>query len=339
MSRLQDYELRGLPQQAIDLLDDIRELVNNSKYQSSVATIGVPGWTANTGEFAFFSSGSDRRLYLRSATAWQLVAGYNPTLNPSANGTVNAGTGNVFAIIDHIHPSDAPTFGTPVAIDTANNAGSGTDSARSNHQHLGYLQAASMQTFTASGTWTRPSGVSRVFARVWGGGGGGGEAGGVANGANGISGGISSFAGADTVQGGAGENGVGGDTVGGGGAGGAGGGASGGTLNVTGQAGEADTSLNLGGNGGQGALGGGGGSKGLLEVGKPGAIPGGGGGGGGTNAAAGGGGGGGGSGYSEGFTSVTGNVTVTVGTGGAGGTGASGSDGGAGADGRVVVYW
>ena len=58
MSRLQDYELRGLPQQAIDLLDDIRELVNNSKYQSSVATTGVPGWTANTGEFAFFSSGS-----------------------------------------------------------------------------------------------------------------------------------------------------------------------------------------------------------------------------------------------------------------------------------------
>ena len=85
------------------MLDDIRDLVNNGKLQTSVATTGVPGWFAGTGEQAFFSSGSDRRLYLRTNTAWLLVAGFNPTLLPSALGTVSAGTGNNFALVDHIH--------------------------------------------------------------------------------------------------------------------------------------------------------------------------------------------------------------------------------------------
>lgn len=103
MSKLEDYEFKGVGQQIVDFKDDVRDLLNSGKYQASVATTGIPGWSANTGEFAFYSSGSDRRLYLRAATSWQLIAGFNPTLNPSALGTVNAGTGNTFALIDHIH--------------------------------------------------------------------------------------------------------------------------------------------------------------------------------------------------------------------------------------------
>lgn len=52
----------------------------------------------------------------------------------------------------------------------------------------------SMQTFIASGTWTRPSGIRRILVFVWGaGGGGGGAQGGTSNGACGAGGGAGGF--------------------------------------------------------------------------------------------------------------------------------------------------
>jgi len=105
MAKLDDYEFKGVDQQVVDFKDDVRDMLNSGKYQASLATTGIPGWTANQGEFAFYRSGSDRRLYLRAATAWMLVGGFDPTLNPSSLGTVNAGTGNTFALVDHIHPT------------------------------------------------------------------------------------------------------------------------------------------------------------------------------------------------------------------------------------------
>lgn len=119
MSKISDYELKGVSQQVVDFAEDVRDLLNNGKFQASVATTGIPGWSANTGEFAFFSSGSDRRLYVRASSAWQLVAGFDSTLSPSELGTASAGTGNTFAVVDHIHggsfvlPTAAPD--TPVA--------------------------------------------------------------------------------------------------------------------------------------------------------------------------------------------------------------------------------
>jgi hypothetical protein len=41
-------------------------------------------------------------------------------------------------------------------------------------------QAPNVQVFTSSGTWTKPSGVTRIMAEVWGGGGGGGSSNGAA---------------------------------------------------------------------------------------------------------------------------------------------------------------
>ena len=80
MSKLDDTEFKGVSQAVVDFKDDVRDMLNNGKYQSSVATTGIPGWVANIGESAFYSSGSDRRLYLKATSSntskgWQLVAG------------------------------------------------------------------------------------------------------------------------------------------------------------------------------------------------------------------------------------------------------------------------
>ena len=346
MSKVPDYELRGLPQQAIDMLDDIRDLLNNGKNQTSVATTGIPGWTANTGESAFFASGSDRRLYLRTSSSWLLVSGFDPTLTPSALGTASAGTGNVFSLVDHIHEG---SFATPVAIDTANNAGTGTTFARATHQHLGFLQAGSMQAFTTTGgsTWTRPTGVSRVYTKVWGaGGGGGGGTNTVSQAGDGVVGSLSSFAGSVVLSSSGGSGGVGANNASGG-IGGSGGLATGGAVTATGQSGAMGSNALTasGGIGGQAFGGGGGGlaSGALSSVGGTGGAPGGGGSGGNAvTATAGGGGGGGAGGFTEGFVTVTGNVTVTIGSGGTGGAGAgapAGGNGGVGGQGLVMVYW
>ena len=311
MTKLSDYELRGLPQQAIDMLDDIRDLLNSGKYQGSVATTGIPGWSANTGEFAFFSAGSDRRVYLRSSTAWQLVAGFDPTLLPSALGTVSAGTGNVFSLVDHIHTSPPTPFVPEAGFNN-------------------------MQAFTSNGTWNLGTGTTYVFVELWGAGGGGGG-GGNAAATNATSGGTSRFAGLSAVGGGSG-----GTTIGG-----IGGTAAGGVINITGQAGQNGVALvatgSGGGTGGNSPRGGAGGSwvgNVPTVTGTVGSPPGGGGGSGGKAADAAGGGGGGAGGYCAGLVTVAGSPTVSVQV-GVGGTGGNGSEsaGGAGAQGLVMVYW
>ena len=311
--------MRGLPQQAIDMLDDIRDLINSGKYQGSVATSGIPGWSANTGEFAFFSAGSDRRVYLRSSTAWQLVAGFDPTLLPSALGTANAGTGNVFSLVDHIHT--AQTIPTPFVPEAGFN---------------------NMQAFTSNGTWNLGTGTTYVFVELWGAGGGGAGGGGSNTGMT--SGGTSKFAGLSAVGGQSGGNVVEG----------AGGTAAGGVINITGQAGAGGwnvfglaggvTSVEVSSGGGAGGMsprGGGGGVAQGRGAGNSGVPPGGGGGGGGAtliNSPAGGGGGAGG--YCSGLVTVVGSATVAVqvGAAGVGGTGAQ-TIGGAGGQGLVMVYW
>lgn len=147
MSKLDDTEFKGVSQAVVDFKDDVRDMLNNGKYQSSVATTGIPGWVANVGESAFYSSGSDRRLYLKATSSntskgWQLLAGFDSTLSPSStrfNSVSEVGTGNTFSLTDHIHALSntgaSVTFGTPVAIGTANQAGTNTTSARSDHIH------------------------------------------------------------------------------------------------------------------------------------------------------------------------------------------------------------
>jgi len=56
--KINAYDVHELPQEAIDLLEDIRTLLNFGKYQRQIVT-GVPGWNGRAGEEALvFSSGS-----------------------------------------------------------------------------------------------------------------------------------------------------------------------------------------------------------------------------------------------------------------------------------------
>ena len=197
-----------------------------------------------------------------------------------------------------------------------------------------------MQVFTSSGTWTQPSGVTSVYAKVWGGGGGGGEGrnGGVGN--AGAAGGQSSFG--TLVVAGGGSGGAGGTNGGGSATGGAGGTASAGTLQIAGQTGQ-NGNTSIGGQGGSSPSGGGGGgapSTALSVAAADGGTPGGAGGGSVTSSVGQGGGAGGGAGaYAESIVTVAGNITVTIGAGGAGGDGGGSHKGGNGAAGLVVVYW
>ncbi len=219
------------------------------------------------------------------------------------------------------------------------------------------------EIFTASGTWTQPTGVTTTRVTVIGGGAGGHA--GEDVGGTGAAGGNSSFVGDTTITANGGSaapdeanapvNDVGARPGGIGGTGGAGG-----DIIVEGQDGHAahavnavagaGNNLNLGGFGGATPLGLGGmpGSSGtgVLTTNIDGGD--------GTGFGSGGGGGvhayttgdlagpGGGSGeYRHGDIVVSGNVTVTVGAGGSGGSGSGGSEGdaGNGAGGLVIVEW
>lgn len=79
MSKLDSYELKGLGQQAVDFHDDVRDLVNNAKYQASIVT-GTPTFAGGTGEFCFFLAGvnstNSSTLYVKTGNSWSAVASF-----------------------------------------------------------------------------------------------------------------------------------------------------------------------------------------------------------------------------------------------------------------------
>jgi len=186
-----------------------------------------------------------------------------------------------------------------------------------------------IQSFTSSGTWTKPTGVSTVYVQVWGGGGGGGNGagnqGGGGGGGGGYSAGLVSVSGNVTV------------TVGsGGGAGAAGGNSSfAGSSTLTGNGGGGGSSIGTAGTGGTGT----GGTVNLSgATGGVGEGSDGGGGGSGGGSPFGGAGGGGGPGANASNPSTNGGPGGAPG-GGGGGASENGGTGGSGGAGLVIVYY
>ena len=79
MSRLDDYEFKGVNQQQIDFKDDVRDLVNAGKFQFSIVT-GTPTFAGGTGEFVVFLAGvnstNSSTLYVKTGNSWSAVASF-----------------------------------------------------------------------------------------------------------------------------------------------------------------------------------------------------------------------------------------------------------------------
>lgn len=76
--KISDYNTALLPQEIIDLLDDIKTVLNFGKYQWPVVTAN-PTWTGRQGETVWVVNASSRILFAcssdQSSTSWVVVAG------------------------------------------------------------------------------------------------------------------------------------------------------------------------------------------------------------------------------------------------------------------------
>lgn len=280
---------------AFQTSDNTLNLDNGATWQATITPSGVLA----TGQIPYYNSG------------WQLLspgAQYLPLISNGISSlptyqTLTSQGGGTGSDLSASTQGSIPYFSTTGIMSALAPGTSGqflqSQGASSNPQFSTVSWVPNnIQVFTASGTWTKPSGVSNVYVKVIGAGGaggtansgstlvsGGGGGGGYAEGVIAVTGNvtvtigsINSFAGSTTIQSTSGSVGV--DNTGVGGAGGVG---SNGTINLTGAAGETVIGISngKGGNGGASAMGGGGsGARGGGGSGFNGANYGGGGGGG-----------------------------------------------------------
>lgn len=76
-----DYSLSMLPLEAVELLDDMKSILNFGKYQFPVVST-VPNWKGRAGEQVIYLSGSTGRFYVctsdQSSSSWSIVASFTP---------------------------------------------------------------------------------------------------------------------------------------------------------------------------------------------------------------------------------------------------------------------
>lgn len=78
--KIQAYDVHELPQEAIDLLEDVRTLLNYGKYQNQVVTAGPPTWTGRLGEEVVHISGTTGAFYMCTTdqtTTWRITRTFN----------------------------------------------------------------------------------------------------------------------------------------------------------------------------------------------------------------------------------------------------------------------
>ena len=75
MSKIDDFDVRGIPQEQVDLNDDIRTILNFGKYQFTVVG-SVPTWRGRRGECAFVmaTTGVFFVCTTDNNTTWRAVA-------------------------------------------------------------------------------------------------------------------------------------------------------------------------------------------------------------------------------------------------------------------------
>ena len=78
--KLDDYDVRGVPQEQIDFNDDVQIIINNGKYQKTIVST-PPDWVGRGGEEAYQIAGGSSSLYMcssdNSSVHWDIVATFN----------------------------------------------------------------------------------------------------------------------------------------------------------------------------------------------------------------------------------------------------------------------
>ncbi len=102
------------------------------------------------------------------------VVGQASSTAPAATGTAAVGTSLRYARADHVHANPLPTGGSALQVLSKVD---GTDYNVAWTTPSGGGGSADVQTFTTAGTatWTKPSGKTMAWVRVWAGGSGGGS--------------------------------------------------------------------------------------------------------------------------------------------------------------------
>ena len=70
--KVSEYEFYRMPWDLIDFKDEVVTIINYGKYAFPVSN-GIPVHAAGEGEQAMYINGTDRRFYVRMASAWNWV--------------------------------------------------------------------------------------------------------------------------------------------------------------------------------------------------------------------------------------------------------------------------
>ena len=80
MSKLDNYDFPGMPEELTNFKDDVRNIVNNGKYSNPVL-VTDPDWRAANGESLFYKNGVETRWYFYADGAWQKSTFSNSVIN------------------------------------------------------------------------------------------------------------------------------------------------------------------------------------------------------------------------------------------------------------------
>jgi len=119
--KIDDYELRGLPQELIDFKDDVITILNFGKYAQQVIN-GSPGWDGREGESVFYvdTAANATFWYVYSDSSWTSVgitpASLKAAIQFDGNAMTVTGTANnITTVTRDANGQFTVTYGAPFA--------------------------------------------------------------------------------------------------------------------------------------------------------------------------------------------------------------------------------